>query len=186
MQEWFSALILTSKSIKKVPSSLGCISVDWIPVVSILDLAYSNVLEFSLTRSNPDRNIAVKIMLEIIHSSNNASGCKVYHLVNPVSIPWESLLPTIRKYFEAGVVSLKDWIDFLEASQSIMIDDFVDKLALKLVDFFRGLLNDQNNFKPLYEVTQSQNASSTMRNLSPIDDKLLDNRMQQWGFSRTD
>lgn len=41
-QEWLPAIVMTSKTLGKVPSTLGAFPVDWVPAVSFIPLNFSN------------------------------------------------------------------------------------------------------------------------------------------------
>lgn len=54
--------------------------------------------------------------------------------------------------------------------------------ALKLLDFYRGLLPGKGEQSCPAEIQRAMEASATMRNLGPVDGPLMENWLRQWAF----
>ncbi|KKZ67205.1 hypothetical protein EMCG_07103 [[Emmonsia] crescens] len=164
-QEWFPSLVATSKTVKQLPSSLGAITVDWIPVDTI-----------------------ARIIIDILRSRRKTEEkvrCAAFHLVNPSPAAWESLIPAIEKHFPLEIVNPRKWIADLDAITNPTQSDLQDKPALKILDFFRGAFTGEGQgfSKPAALDTQrTQAASMTMQRLKPIDHDILNTWMLQWRF----
>ncbi|KAJ8060197.1 hypothetical protein OCU04_010541 [Sclerotinia nivalis] len=79
-QEWFPSLVLSSIHLGIIPESLDSTDdskVDWVPIDLIADILVE--LNFN---ARGDQN-------------QHTNGAKVYHPVDPVLVPWNSLLPKI-------------------------------------------------------------------------------------------
>ncbi|PGH06213.1 hypothetical protein AJ79_06601 [Helicocarpus griseus UAMH5409] len=164
-QEWLPSLVATSKTIKQLPSSLGSIAVEWIPVDTI-----------------------ARIITDILRSRRQTEEelrCAAFNLINPTAAPWESLIPAVKKHFPVEVVDPQSWIASLEAINNPTQSDLQDKPALKILDFFRGAFAVQSNSdaKPTHvETRKTQDASVTMQRLKPIDEDIMNTWMLQWRF----
>ncbi|OJD14718.1 hypothetical protein AJ78_04973 [Emergomyces pasteurianus Ep9510] len=164
-QEWFPSLVATSKTIKQLPSSLGAITVDWIPVDTI-----------------------ARIIIDILRSRRKTEEeirCAAFHLVNPSPAPWEALIPAIEKHFPVEIVDPRKWIATLDTITNPTQADLQDKPALKILDFFRGAFTGgaEHSGNPIVLDTQrTQTASKTMQLLKPIDHDILNTWMLQWRF----
>ncbi|GMG25989.1 unnamed protein product [Aspergillus oryzae] len=143
-QEWLPSLVATSKTLGKLPNTLGTMPVDWIPI--------------DLTRT------------------------AAFHLVNPRSSSWESLIPAIKKHYKAEVVDMHDWMATLEAFRNPTDGDLQDKPALKIIDFYKGLASNHGTFTSVMETVKTQEASQAMCDLGPIDGAIMENWIKQWQF----
>ncbi|KAE8423840.1 hypothetical protein BDV36DRAFT_303219 [Aspergillus pseudocaelatus] len=161
-QEWLPSLVATSKTLGKLPNTLGTMPVDWIPI-----------------------DIMAKIVVDITQSrrtTEDITRTAAFHLVNPRTSNWESLIPAIRKYYNADVVDMHDWMAALEAFSNPTDDDLQDKPALKIIDFYRGLASNHGTFTSTMETAKTQTASKAMRDLGPIDGAIMENWIKQWRF----
>ncbi|KAJ5257252.1 hypothetical protein N7478_013356 [Penicillium angulare] len=161
--EWLPTIIATSKSISKIPDSLGSMAVDWIPVDTLSS-----------------------IMTEIVHTRHGASSGvphAVFHLTNPKTTPWSSLLPPIQQKYSLETVDFSTWLADLESIQNPTSADVIEKPALKLLDFYRGLSDETSAAMSVgLDVTRSKEASRTMKFLEPISSHMMSNWLQQWNF----
>ncbi|KAJ9194745.1 hypothetical protein DTO164E3_7166 [Paecilomyces variotii] len=160
-QEWLPTIVATSKSMGKVPSTLGSAPVDWIPVDTLAKI----ILELADTR----------------RKTQSDSRCEVFHLVNPATTTWAALIPAVQKHYPVKPVEFSDWIQELESIENPSDEDIAAKPALKLLDFYHGLSGDGALSAPL-EVGRTKEASATMRSLGPVDEKLMDTWLKQWAF----
>ncbi|KAH8691535.1 hypothetical protein BGW36DRAFT_388500 [Talaromyces proteolyticus] len=161
-QEWLPSLVATSKTIKQIPSSLGSVSVQWVPV-----------------------DITAKVVTEIVRArrqTQESQPCAAFHIVNPTAADWKTLIPAVTKYFDAELVDIQTWIDTLESFTSPTEEDLKDKPALKILDFFRGIAMGEGERGPWTETTKTQAASHTLRTLKAIDTSLMETWMMQWKF----
>ncbi|KAJ5222267.1 uncharacterized protein N7469_008507 [Penicillium citrinum] len=160
-QEWVPALVATSKTIKQIPSSLGSVSVQWVPV-----------------------DITAKVITDIVRTrrtTQEEEECAAFHIVNPKKAEWESLIPAVTKYFDVEVVDVHAWVKTLEGFSNPTESDLKDKPALKILDFFKAITYS-DEAGPSTETTKTEIASKTLRNLKEIDAPLFENWMKQWDF----
>ncbi|PGH13106.1 hypothetical protein AJ80_06478 [Polytolypa hystricis UAMH7299] len=163
-QEWLPSLVATSKTLNQLPSTLGSIAVEWIPVDSIAEI----ITDIIRSRRKTEKELP----------------CAAFHLINPTPAEWESLIPAITKHFPIDVVDPRTWIASLEAIKNPTQSDLQDKPALKILDFFRGVFaeseGDANH--AVLETQKTQEASMAMQRLQPIDQGIMDTWMSQWKF----
>ncbi|KAL4890135.1 hypothetical protein BDV59DRAFT_195244 [Aspergillus ambiguus] len=97
--EWFPSLIISSKHLGVLPSSLGSgkrensISreIDWIPIDRISEI----IVELSL----------------LLAGTQRGGSIRVFHPVHPRPSKWETLLPVIRDTLSAGRGWVNSWFD---------------------------------------------------------------------------
>ncbi|KAJ5261433.1 hypothetical protein N7478_012028 [Penicillium angulare] len=160
-QEWVPSLVATSKTIKQIPSSLGSVSVQWVPV-----------------------DVTAKAIADIVRSrrvTQEDEPCAAFHIVNPRKTEWEDLIPAVTKYFDVEPVDVHTWVKTLEGFTSPTESDLKDKPALKILDFFKAITYS-DEAGPSTETTKTEVASKTLRNLKEIDAPLFENWMKQWDF----
>ncbi|KAJ5107011.1 hypothetical protein N7456_003686 [Penicillium angulare] len=159
-QEWLPSLVATSKALKQIPKSLESISVQWVPV-----------------------DTTAKVITETMRArriTQDEEPCAVFHIVNPKTADWSSLIPAVTKYFDAEPVDFKTWLDTLASFTNPTQKDLQDKPALKLLSFFQGTVAAEVG--PWIETVKTQAASKTLRELKAIDAPLVENWMNQWKF----
>lgn len=125
------------------------------------------------------------IMLELVdsrRSSQSDSRCSVFHLFNPSVTSWASLVPSIQDYYPVQPVELIEWVNELGGVMNPSAEVIAAKPALKLLDFYRGLVEGQETLSSPIELTKTKQASKTMRSLGPISGVLMANWMRQWAF----
>ncbi|KAJ5624193.1 hypothetical protein N7510_000502 [Penicillium lagena] len=160
--EWLPAIIATSKALGQVPNCLGAMEVDWIPVDTLSSIMGEIV---NTRRANSSKNL-----------------CAVFHLTNPSKVPWSSLIPAIQKKYAVEPVELAAWVNKLENIQSPTSAEVRRKPALKLLGFYRALLDKSSALSVVLDVRRAQEASAVMRSLGPISVPLMLNWLQQWEF----
>lgn len=124
-------------------------------------------------------------MLELADSRRTTqvdSRCSVFHLFNPSVTSWELLLPAIQDHYAVQPVELSEWIKGLEGITNPSAEDISSKPALKLLDFYRGLVEGEGMLSAPIELTETKGASKTMRSLGPISGELIANWLRQWEF----
>ncbi|KAI9932541.1 hypothetical protein ASPWEDRAFT_144517 [Aspergillus wentii DTO 134E9] len=161
-QEWLPTLVKTSKAVGAVPDTLGPFSVDWIPVDTLANI----ITELITSR----------------HTSSSNDTCTVFHLANPSITSWESLIPAVEKSYTVKPSSLSSWIQKLEGINNPTEEDVIAMPAIKLLDFYRGVLAGEGSLSTPLELVRTMQASSTMRRLKAIDVDLMLNWIQQWEF----
>jgi len=96
---------------------------------------------------------------------------------------WESLIPAVTTHFtDVQPIDLATWISTLEAIKTPTEEDLQDKPALKILDFFNGILAGAEAESHPLETKKTQEASETMQKLKPIDVDIMNAWMRQWKF----
>lgn len=106
----------------------------------------------------------------------------VFHLVNPEQTPWSSLIPVIQDMYPVEPVELAEWVAELESIPRPSSTDVAEKPALKLLSFYRGLLDEGNTMSVALDVQLAKDASATMRSMGPVSASLMQNWLRQWQF----
>ncbi|KAI0388936.1 acetyl-CoA synthetase-like protein [Xylariaceae sp. FL0594] len=113
--EWLPSLVISSKFIGAVPSSLGpgSTAVDWVPVDKLGDMVCEII-------TNDTKQVG--------------EGLRVFNIVHPCPASWSSLLPAVVEGVEPS-----EWIARLERSEkgSHIIRQ---NPAVKLVDFYTQMM----------------------------------------------
>ena len=157
VQEWLPSLVKTSKSLGAIPEGLP--EIDWIPI-----------------------NKVAKIIKEIIDANSNNKDVKVYDLVNPRTIPWNSILDTLRRHCgeKSRVVPLATWLEILESMDVDTLDEreLASKPAIKVLPMLRELMDAETATK--YSTMRGLEVSRTMKGLSPVNQTWLHNWLHDW------
>ncbi|KAJ5408352.1 hypothetical protein N7509_002235 [Penicillium cosmopolitanum] len=159
--EWLPTIISTSKAMGKIPNQLGSMAVDWVPVDTLSS-----------------------IMSEIVHCRHaSPSTSAVFHLTNAETTEWSTLLPVIKQKYDVKPVEFKEWVADLESIQNPTSAEVADKPALKLLSFYRGLVDEEHGAMSVpLDVKEARQASRTMEALGPISAPLMQNWLEQWQF----
>ncbi|KAJ5760131.1 hypothetical protein N7520_007287 [Penicillium odoratum] len=161
--EWLPTIIATSKAMGKIPSGLGSVPVDWVPV----DTLASIITDIVQTRHD-DRS-------EFPHA--------VFHLTNHRTVPWSSLIPAIQQKYKVEAVDFASWVAELGNIQNPSSVEVAEKPALKLLIFYRGLADEsQASLSVALDVQKTKEASKTMNSIQPISASLMSNWLEQWQF----
>lgn len=157
--EWMPTLLKTSKNLGCIPDSMN--QIDWIPVD---DLAH--------------------IIQEILHCANSSG---VYNLVNPITVEWMDLVPSIQEHWqsETEVVSFTVWLERLKAQELRNKGDIESLPALKLVEFYENLCAEASapgKTSVVYDTLNGRQASETMAKLSPVNANAMGTWLRQWQF----
>lgn len=124
-------------------------------------------------------------MLELVDSrraTQTDSPSSVFHLFNPSVTSWGSLLPAMEDCCPVQPVDISEWIRDLESIPNPSAEDIAEKPALKLLDFYRSLVEGEGAMSAPIELTETMHASKTMRALGPISMGLMTNWLTQWSF----
>lgn len=121
---------------------------------------------------------------------------KYYHLENPRSCPWPSLVPVIQEHFscverasqnpngrveEKGLkaVSIDEWVNRLKESGRRRDLDMTKNPALKLLEFYQSL-NVGSGPRAKLDVAEACQGSPTLRNLKAVDGEWMRLWLRQW------
>ncbi|KAJ5650094.1 uncharacterized protein N7484_003817 [Penicillium longicatenatum] len=161
--EWLPTIIATSKAMGKIPSRLGAMPVDWVPVDTL-----------------------ASIMTDIIdarHGDQSELPHAVFHLTNYKTATWSSFIPAIQQKYNVEPVEFSAWVAELESIQNPSTAEVAEKPALKLLSFYRGLVDETKAAMSVaLDVQKTKEASKTMNSLQPISASLMSNWLKQWNF----
>lgn len=165
-QEWIPSLILSSTHLGVIPESLGILEdIDWIPI----DLLSSIISSLAIRPSSPNNLVSV------------------YHTVNPSVTTWTALLPHMQAELGRGikVVPFAAWIKRLRASSMSSADaqDFNVNPALKLLDFYEGLLGSEST-RPRLETVKTESECTLLTEVGPVTGDWMKKWIRQWGINR--
>ncbi|KAJ5109493.1 NRPS-like enzyme [Penicillium angulare] len=158
-RDWFPCLVRSSRTMKKIPSTLGPLYVDWLPI----DTAARIVTEILQSRQRQDR-----------------PSFMVYHITNPNLGDWRALVDIVARACDANVVPLAEWVRDLELRVAGEAGDQRDIPAAGLLDFFRFLVSREGFPKLKFSVANSQMESKTLRRVNPVNDHLMNVWLRQW------
>lgn len=166
--EWFPAMLKSSRMLGAVPVGLGCMDgVDWVGV-----------------------DICAGVVIDILHSTfdsfeeDKEGGAKVFNLVNPSTVKFGDLVLAIKKRLGAGVevVSFGTWVQALEELDREDEEVLERYPALKILAFFQSL-GTTGAAEGLGFVTErGLKASQTMRDMGPITVEMMEKWMRGWGM----
>ncbi|KAJ5745425.1 NRPS-like enzyme [Penicillium odoratum] len=159
VRDWVPALVRSSKTMQKLPNSLGPFQVNWLPI-----------------------DIAARIMTEIVQSRREKAtpDLTIYHIINRQTTDWKALAATVAKACDASIVPLNEWVQALEQLVASEDTDLTGLPAASLLDFFRMLAKQQNSPKPTLDHQNSRRDSEQLRALGPVDDQLMRVWLRQW------
>lgn len=123
-------------------------------------------------------------MSEIVQSRHaGQSTSAVFHLTNSETTEWSTLLPAIQQKHNVKAVEFKEWVAELETIQNPTSAEIAEKPALKLLSFYRGLVDEEHGAMSVpLDVKKTKEASRTMEALGPISPALMQNWLEQWQF----
>ncbi|KAK3308608.1 uncharacterized protein B0T15DRAFT_391903 [Chaetomium strumarium] len=193
--EWLPSLVLTSlRHLRCLPDSLGPAfsNVDWLPA----DLLAEAVCDLAFAADLPQEEEGGG------GEDQPGAGAGVFHLRNPHTTPWRTLLPAIVDVAlkhgapRPDIVPPAVWLARLHESES---SDGVSNPAVKLIDFYRHglwaprdagggddpsakLANNNNAASPvvMLSVGRALAASSTLRNMPPVGPEWMRKWVNEW------
>jgi thioester reductase-like protein len=162
LAEWLPSLIKTSKSLGRVPDTIGYFTdVDWIPV-----------------------DVLSQIVLDLVHSDYSSREGHVFNLVNPQTVKWTTLVPTVQRHLGVEPVSFAAWIDLLRKSDAQDPTELEAKPALKILDWFVDA--EQVGAAPqLLQTFETRNGvalSPTMADLTAVTPEMMQTWLNQWKY----
>lgn len=121
-------------------------------------------------------------MTEIVRKrlERNDPELTVYHVTNPKTTDWKSLTGLVAKACNAEIVSLQEWVQSLELFATRRDADLHELPAAGLLDFFRMLVDREKHSMPNVDVTNTQVASPTLREIRPVDEEMMAMWLRQW------
>ncbi|KAI9794020.1 MAG: putative NRPS-like protein biosynthetic cluster [Peltula sp. TS41687] len=160
-QEWVPSMIKTSRSLGLIPDSLPG-TVDWIPVDAL-----------------------ASVIAELVHSQKKLDEIQVHNIVNPHPTQWSILIPTIQEAYSGSTlkpVPLGEWVDALKSVDATSDTELAARPALKILDFFESMLSQERDHwaKTEYETQQTVQASKTLAQLGPVNEKWMLVWLSQW------
>jgi thioester reductase-like protein/aryl carrier-like protein len=172
--EWIPSLVISSFHVSAVPDSLGPNQslIDWIPV-----------------------DVVAKVLVELTATGASSSAAEnkaqVYHAINPHTVTWLEILPTIVKMLETfksapgsiKVVPLEAWLQIIRADvESATAGDMDAALkanpAVKLLNTFEKLA--QEGKKPRLETVKTESVSTTLKEVDAIKPEWIEIWCKQW------
>jgi len=166
--EWLPSIVITSKALGMVPERLGNQDiVDWVPT----DLAARSVVELSQARSTET-------------AVDKGPRSAVTHLVNPRTVSWSELVPSIVQSLsqETGkqvqAVPFKQWLEELAKSPRTT-EEAEKKPGIKLLDFYEGLTAKQGEL-PRLATEKTAMLSKTVKSMKPVDAPLMGKWVEEW------
>ena len=108
---------------------------------------------------------------------------RVFHAVNPHRTTWSSLLPVIQEHFGHTLqpVSLQEWVAALGESAS-NLEDVNTNPAIRLLDFFQGLLSKTQHDQPSFETVETERQSRELAALEAVKPEWMNMWLEQWSF----
>ena len=166
-REWLPSLISSSKYLGLLPETLGVFgTVDWIPV-----------------------DFVSEILIGLVESSDIKPPvtARVYHVVNPHTTSWKSLLPTVQAYFNRKqrnieIVPFTVWVGALQGSALAASVNTMSNPALNLLEVYQLQTTEGlAEIAPL-EVQQTVAASTGLEALEAVGAQWMTIWLQQWDF----
>ncbi|KAF7872907.1 uncharacterized protein EAF02_008978 [Botrytis sinoallii] len=170
--EWFPSLVLSSIHLGIIPESLDSTDrseVDWVPIDLIADILVELVLSQRIDHNH---------------------GAKVYHPVNPVLVPWKSLLPRIIETATVGQenkitpVPFAKWIervrkDAEDLHSKIDFEEMLEKNpAIKLLSFYKELAKGRGT--SILENKKTVQESGKLRRLIGVEAAWVEKWVHGW------
>lgn len=172
-REWLPSLVISSQTAGALPDSLGRMDqVDWIPV----DLLADSIGELLDNEQVWDPKAG----------RGYTTQCSVFHVINPASVPWAQLLPSLKaKLGMEKTVSLKDWIELVRQGPE---EDSTTRRnpARKILQFYESLANTTDSEsgsgqpRQRFELGNMARCSETFKHMRPVSEKWLDQWASQW------
>jgi hypothetical protein len=122
-------------------------------------------------------------IIDARHGDQSELPHAVFHLTNYKTATWSSLIPAIQQKYNVEPVEFSAWVAELESIQNPSTAEVAEKPALKLLSFYRGLVDETKAAMSVaLDVQKTKEASKTMNSLQPISASLMSNWLEQWNF----
>ncbi|KAI1154381.1 putative NRPS-like enzyme [Nemania diffusa] len=173
--EYIPSIVVSSQALGAFPHAFpGRDRIDWVPVDKVS-----------------------KVILDILRSASAESSdnlARIFHVVNPHAGSWAADIAgaVIPMYPGGGVsaVSMEDWVERLrksvEEAERTGNFDVETTPAIRLLDFFSSAAASGSGAEqgPRWLASsKAEQASSTLRDLGPLQKEWLANWMVQWGIT---
>ncbi|KAF3912517.1 hypothetical protein ABW20_dc0107465 [Dactylellina cionopaga] len=190
--EWLPSLVLSSHHIGAVPESLGTTSKSC-PAGIMGDIAWVPI--------NQVASIVVDLTFALSQQASN-SGTRVFHAVNPHTITWQELLPTVKESLEksssggsAGenkgiqVLPFHEWVARLGESSKLANGDVKTEVesdlvyrnpGIKLLSFYESLLEQVEEGTAKFDTKKTSETSQSMQGLKPIKPEWMTSWIENW------
>lgn len=148
--DWVHALVVTSKHLRLIP--FAHLEIDWLPADVV-----ARVFTDAATTDEPD-------------------APPVLNLIHPRPVQWSSFLGALRNGIgNANEVPLSDWVDAMERCDDQDPAIFHKYPALRLKEFFRGLvaLDQLDAQLPKFKIDNTFEFSEAFRVAQPLDLEML-------------
>lgn len=112
----------------------------------------------------------------------------VYHAINPNTVDWATLVPTVATYLGPSVkiVSWSEWVDTLRNSRGTATTalSLNQNPALKLFDFFDSVAKaaEKDEQWPALETKETLKHSPRLAELKPVSEEWIELWLKQWKF----
>ncbi|ROW08291.1 hypothetical protein VMCG_03193 [Cytospora schulzeri] len=186
--EWLPSLIVSSRDLGCLPSSLGphFSEVDWVPSDLLADVLVELITSLSSPEVDPGSA-----------TSPRTDGAQVFNIRNPCTTSWESLLPTITDALEThlgsktapvSIVSPSTWLTQLRDAERKATDQdstTSSSPAMKLLDFYNndlwgnGSTDGPQRLEPM-EIERSLAQSATLRGMRAVNDAWIRKWVDEW------
>jgi hypothetical protein len=170
----------------------GASALDWIPI-----------------------DLLAEVMSQLVDSDATSTGASqevetYYNIVNPQTVSWTSLLPTVKARLETAlspkkveVVPFSQWLEALEKAEDAIIQEAEKKngttdsqvaasraqTGLKLLSFFRAMAESSDDdavaaalSTPNWAVSNGLARSSVFAQLTPVSPAWFETWLGQWGY----
>ncbi|KAI0195467.1 hypothetical protein F4808DRAFT_327585 [Astrocystis sublimbata] len=169
-QEWLPSIVASSLHLGALPRSLGSMErVDWTPVEGIAGM----VLDVA----------------GVAHRVRPGDVEGYYHGVNPEATTWGELVSAVQEYYGKEriprIVSLREWVELLDQSQTGDIQTLEKNPGVKLLDSYRGMAVGEGagvEGAVVFEMGRTRARSEATRRVRPVTRELMVHWCRQWGF----
>ncbi len=172
-------IIASSKYLGYIPTDLpGQDSIAWIPVDILSRILFELVEADFILPSTPDRK--------------GESNTQYYHLANPTSSTWSSLVPTIQDFYASQPLTIpttgtrkplkpvpfSTWLLALEQSADASDVDVEVNPAIKLLTFYRGMKDRKS--ETVLATERAKEKSASLRALKGVGKEWMGVWLRQW------
>lgn len=89
----------------------------------------------------------------------------------------------MQQKYNVEPIDFAAWVAELESIPNPSTAEVTEKPALKLLSFYRGLVDETKAAMSVaLDVQKTKEASKTMNSLQPISASLMSNWLEQWNF----